>query len=59
MKPRLRFLQKSDIAAVRRLKLSNRLSLEFPQLLRRYIDYFLEGELKAGQLLDSLRKVDI
>ena len=51
----MRFLESSDIATARRLRLGPELSREIEQLLRSYIRYLLEREVKSLELLDRLR----
>ena len=51
----LRFLQDSDYDAVSRLRVSPELSAELEQLMRRYINYLLEREVKSAAWLDKLR----
>ncbi len=52
----LRFLQRSEHAAVDQLKVGPELSLELRQLMQRYLRYLLERELKSAQWLDRLEK---
>jgi len=50
----LRFLQNSDLAASQRLRLRPNLARELEQLLREYIRYLLERELKSTEFLHRL-----
>jgi DNA repair protein RecO (recombination protein O) len=51
----LRFLQDSDYDACRRLKISPELSQELEEVMRNYLKYILEREIKSAAWLDSLR----
>jgi DNA repair protein RecO (recombination protein O) len=51
----LRFLQDSDYDACRRLKISLELSQELEGVMRNYLKYILEREVKSATWLDSLR----
>jgi len=52
----LRFLQRQDFDTVSRLKLPDEISHDMEQVLRRYIRYLLEREVKSVAWLDSLKK---
>lgn len=52
----MRFLAKSDYARASRLKLDPDLSRELESLLRQYIRYLLEREVKTVEFLDRLRR---
>jgi DNA repair protein RecO (recombination protein O) len=52
----LRFLQSSGCADADRLRISAELSAELKLLLRRYIRYLLEREVKSADWLDRLEK---
>ena len=52
----LNFLQNSGYAAASRLKMSQELSLELEQVMRGYIRYLLEREVKSVAWLDRLRR---
>lgn len=52
----LRFLQDNDLATARRLRLSAALSQELEQVLRGYIRYLLERELKSAAFLERLKE---
>ena len=52
----MRFLGKSDYATASKLKLSAELSRELEQLMRHYIRYLLEREVKSVEFLDRLRR---
>ncbi len=52
----MRFLEKSDYATASKLKLSAELSRELEQLMRHYIRYLLEREVKSVEFLDRLRR---
>ena len=52
----LRFLQDNDFATASRLRLSPDLSRELEQLLREYIRYLLERELKSTKFLHRLKQ---
>jgi DNA repair protein RecO (recombination protein O) len=52
----LRFLINNDHASASRLKIGADLSLELEQLLREYIRYVLEHEVKSVEFLDRLRE---
>ena len=51
----LRWLQDSDFDAISRLKIAPELSLELERILRGYIKYLLERDIKSAAWLDSLR----
>jgi DNA repair protein RecO (recombination protein O) len=51
----LRFLQDSDYDTCRRLKISPELSQEIEGVMRNYLKYLLEREVKSAAWLDSLR----
>ena len=51
----LRFLQNNDYDTSGRLKLNQELSQELEQVIRIYINYLLEGEVKSVAWRDSLR----
>ena len=51
----MRFLLKNDISSASRLKVSLDLSRELEQLMREYIRYLLEREVKSVGFLDRLR----
>jgi DNA repair protein RecO (recombination protein O) len=52
----LRFFQNSDLATACHLKLSPELSRELEGLLRQYIRYLLERELKSTEFLNRLKE---
>jgi len=52
----MRFLFKNDIGSASRLKTSPNLSNELEQLMRQYIRYLLEREVKSVEFLDRLRR---
>ncbi len=52
----LRLLQSDDYATVRRIKLTPELSLELDTVLRNYVRYLLEQEVKSVGFMDSLRR---
>jgi DNA repair protein RecO (recombination protein O) len=52
----LRFLQHQDFENVIRLKLDGDISREVEQVLRRYIRYILEREIKSATWLDRLKE---
>jgi DNA repair protein RecO (recombination protein O) len=52
----LRFLQDNEPTAARRLKLNANLSQELEGLLRQYIRYLLERELKSTEFLERLKQ---
>jgi len=52
----LRFLQRSSYAEADRLRLSPEVSSELKLLMRRYIRYLLEREVKSADWLDRLEK---
>jgi DNA repair protein RecO (recombination protein O) len=52
----LRFLLESDYATASRLRLSQGLSRETEQLIRWYIRYILERDVKSVEFLDRLRE---
>ena len=52
----LRFLQDSDFTAASKLKLNTELSRQLETVLRDYIKYLLEREVKSTAWLDSLRE---
>jgi DNA repair protein RecO (recombination protein O) len=52
----LRLLQDGDWATVSRLKLTPELSFELESVMRHYLRYLLERELKSVAWLDTLRK---
>jgi DNA repair protein RecO (recombination protein O) len=51
----LRFLQQQDFETVSRLKMSGDISRDVEQVLRRYIRYILEREVKSVSWLDNLK----
>jgi len=51
----MRFLLKNDISSASRLKVSLDLSRELEQIMRQYIRYLLEREVKSVEFLDRLR----
>ncbi len=51
----LRFLQRSDLPTASRLRLSEELLQELEKLLRDYLRYLLERELKSADFLDRLK----
>jgi DNA repair protein RecO (recombination protein O) len=51
----MRFLLKNDLGSASRLKTSAELSHELEQLMRQYIRYLLEQEVKSVEFLDRLR----
>jgi len=52
----MRFLEKSAYAAASKLKLDAELSRELEQLMRHYIRYLLEREVRSVEFLDRLRR---
>ena len=52
----LRLLQGSDYGVVSKLKVTPELSRELEQVVRRYLKYLLEREVKSAAWLDSLRE---
>lgn len=52
----LRLLQTSDYATASRLRISRELSAEIERLLRMYIKYLLEREVKSTAWLDAVRR---
>ena len=52
----MRFFQSSDFASASRMRLDPRLSLELELVLRYYLRYLLERELKSAEFLDLLRQ---
>jgi DNA repair protein RecO (recombination protein O) len=52
----LRLLQSDDYATVRRIKLTADLSAELEIVLRNYIRYLLEQEVKSTGFMDSLKR---
>lgn len=52
----MRFLQRSDYAAVDRLRITPELSTELKRLMQGYIRYILEREIKSVDWLDRLKK---
>jgi len=52
----LRFFQGSDYDTVRKLKMNSELSQELEEVMRHYLKYLLEREVKSAVWLDSLRK---
>lgn len=52
----LRFLQKEPYSSANRLKIAAGLGQELQQLMRSYIRYYLEREVKSGVWLDKLKK---
>lgn len=52
----MRFLITNDTTSAGRLKISSLLSRELEQLLREYIKYILEREVKSVEFLDRLRE---
>jgi len=51
----LRFFQNSDYDTSSKLKMNQELSQELEQVIRIYINYLLEGEVKSAAWRDSLR----
>jgi DNA repair protein RecO (recombination protein O) len=51
----MRFLLKNDISSASRLKVGPDLSYELEQIMRQYIRYLLEREVKSVEFLDRLR----
>jgi DNA repair protein RecO (recombination protein O) len=51
----IRFLLKNDLPSAIRLQTSSALSHELEQLMREYIRYLLEREVKSVEFLDRLR----
>ena len=51
----MRFFLKNDISSASRLKVSLDLSRELEQIMRQYIRYLLEREVKSVEFLDRLR----
>ncbi|MBI2908193.1 MAG: DNA repair protein RecO [Chloroflexi bacterium] len=54
----LRYLQDEEYAAVSRVRLQPDLAAELEYLLREYIRYLLEREVKSVAFMDSLRKTE-
>ncbi|MFH1485236.1 MAG: DNA repair protein RecO C-terminal domain-containing protein, partial [Chloroflexota bacterium] len=52
----LRFMQDEDYSMVAKVRLQADLSVELEYLLREYICYLLEREVKSVTFMDSLRK---
>lgn len=52
----LRLLQSDDYATVRRIKLTSELAEELNTVLRNYIRYLLEREIKSVDFMDSLKR---
>ena len=52
----LRFLQRSSYAEVDRLRMTPELSSEVKSLMRRYVRYILEREVKSAEWLDRLER---
>ena len=52
----MRFIDKSDYVKAGKLKLNAELSRELEQLIRYYIRYLLEREVKSVEFLDRLRR---
>ncbi len=52
----MRFFQSSDFASASRMHLDPRLSLELELVMRYYLRYLLERELKSAEFLDLLRQ---
>ena len=52
----MRFLASSDYTRASRLRLSSELSSELESLMRQYIRYLLEREVKSVEFLDRLRR---
>jgi DNA repair protein RecO (recombination protein O) len=52
----MRFLLQNDFASASRLRVSPVLSRELEQLMRAYIRYILEREVKSAGFLDRLRE---
>jgi DNA repair protein RecO (recombination protein O) len=53
----LRLLQSERYDIVRRLKINQALSLELDSVIRGYIQYLLEREIKSASFLDSLKEL--
>lgn len=51
----LRLLQSDDYATIRRVKLTSDIALELNTVLRNYIRYLLEQEVKSTDFMDSLK----
>jgi DNA repair protein RecO (recombination protein O) len=54
----LRLLQRDDYATVRRVKLTFEIASELNTILRSYIRYLLEQEVKSTDFMDSLKRED-
>jgi DNA repair protein RecO (recombination protein O) len=52
----LRFWQGSDYDTARRLRMNPELSHELEEVMRHYLKYLLEREIKSAVWLDSLRE---
>jgi len=52
----LRLLQGSDYSTIRRLKMNRELSRELEMVMRDYLRYLLEREVKSAAWLDALRE---
>ena len=55
----LRFLQGNEYAAVTKLKVSLELSSELEMLMRGYLKYLLERDVKSAAWLDNLRSAEL
>ncbi len=55
----MRFFQSSDYASSRRLRIDPELSVELEQVIRYYLRYLLEREVKSVEFLDLLRQHDL
>ena len=55
----LRLLQDGEYSIVSRVKMNPELSSELEQLMREYIKYLLEREVKSTRWLDRLRREGI
>ncbi len=51
----LRFLQSNNLSAINRLRVEPKLSFELETVMRYYIRYLLERDVKSADWLDSLR----
>ena len=54
----LRFIQENDFTSATRLKLSGAVNHEAASILRNYISYLLEKEIKSAQWLDHIKRND-
>jgi DNA repair protein RecO (recombination protein O) len=55
----LRFLQSSDYNTAAKLKMNPELSHQLEMVMRDYLKYLLEREIKSAVWLDNLRSVEL